>query len=290
MLPQLKNSQDNDKTDMPTSTNKSMSIMLLAASLLVLLSGILLFLLSEQTDTYFAWTINPPLTAAFLGAGYWASFLLEFLSSRERQWERARLAVPSVEVFTFLTLIVTLIHLDRFHTSDPNFITWSITWVWIVVYVSVPIVLGGLLVKQLLKTHIKLARVAPLSKAIRLILGLQGTIMLLTGSIMLIAPDEMIPIWPWTLSILTSRAIGAWGIGIGIIAVHAAWENDWWRLTPMMAGYTLYGFLQLINLVRYTDTFLWERPSALLYTFFIVSIFFLGSYGSWKIRRFSGSN
>ena len=45
-----------------------MRAMLWAASLLVLLAGVPLFLGSEQTDLYFAWTIMPPLTAAFLGA------------------------------------------------------------------------------------------------------------------------------------------------------------------------------------------------------------------------------
>lgn len=114
----------------PVPLDKNIRILLLIASLLVFIIGIALYLLPEQTDTYFAWTINPPLTAAFLGAGYWASFILELLSAREKSWVRARLAVPSVIAFTFLTLIVTLIHLDRFHLSSPNFITITITWVW----------------------------------------------------------------------------------------------------------------------------------------------------------------
>jgi hypothetical protein len=56
-----------------------------------------------QTETYFAWTIHPPLTAAVLGAGYWASFVLELLSARERLWARTRVAVPAVLLFSTLT-------------------------------------------------------------------------------------------------------------------------------------------------------------------------------------------
>jgi len=63
--------------------------LLVAASVLVFLAGFQLFILTEQTEHYFARTIQPPLTAAFLGAGYWSSFLLEFLASRERIWARA---------------------------------------------------------------------------------------------------------------------------------------------------------------------------------------------------------
>ena len=47
--------------------------MLYAASGLVLIMGLLLYLLAGDTDVYFAWTIGIELTAAFLGAGYLAS-------------------------------------------------------------------------------------------------------------------------------------------------------------------------------------------------------------------------
>jgi len=120
-------------------TTPGIRVLLYVASFLVLSVGISLFLLSEKTDVYFSWTINPPLTAAFLGAGYLASFLLEFLSARENIWARTRLAVPGVWAFTFLTLIITLIHLDRFHFDSQLFITKAGTWVWLGVYVSVPI-------------------------------------------------------------------------------------------------------------------------------------------------------
>jgi len=53
------------------STTFGMSRMLLLASVLVFIIGIPLFVLPELTEINFAWTINVPLTAAFLGAAYW---------------------------------------------------------------------------------------------------------------------------------------------------------------------------------------------------------------------------
>lgn len=99
----------------------------------VFIIGIPLFLLSEQTQQYFAWTIVALLTAAFLGAAYWSSCLLEWMASREKRWSNARIAVPAVLLFTALTLGVTLLHLDRFHLYDEVFITKFIAWV-VVVY------------------------------------------------------------------------------------------------------------------------------------------------------------
>src|SRR5688500_1255825 len=89
-------------------TSPRMRLMLLVASILVFIVGIQLFIFTEQTEKYFAWTINPPLTAAFLGAAYWSAFSLEFVASRQRTWAQARIAVPAVLAFTSLTFIVTL--------------------------------------------------------------------------------------------------------------------------------------------------------------------------------------
>ena len=96
-------------------TTLGMRRLLLIASFLVLLVGISLFFLPRRTDTYFAWTISPALTAAFLGSAYWSSFLMELLGSREKLWARTRITVPAVFLFTSLTLLATLIHLDKFH-------------------------------------------------------------------------------------------------------------------------------------------------------------------------------
>src|SRR6059058_1539621 len=93
--------------------------LLYAASTLVFLAGLQLTVFTDQTDTYFAWTIHPPLTAAFLGAAYWAAVPVELIAARETVWAKARVAVPAIWLFTTLTLVATLVHFDRFHFSSP---------------------------------------------------------------------------------------------------------------------------------------------------------------------------
>ena len=266
-------------------TTPGIRIILYVASFLVLSVGLSLYLLSERTDTYFSWTINPPLTAAFLGAGYLSSFLTELLAARENIWARARIAVPGVLVFTILTSIVTFIHLDKFHFDSPVFITQTGTWVWLIIYITVPIALAILWALQIRQPGTDPSRTATLPAWMLAILIVQGGIMLLFGIAMLLFPELTIPIWPWKLSALKSRAIGAWGVGIGVIVLHAAWENDWERLWPMFTGYLTYGSLQAISLLRYPHMVDWSRFSALLYTLFIISILLTGAYGAWKTLR-----
>jgi hypothetical protein len=142
-------------------TIPGMRRLLYVNSALVLVIGIPLYLLSPQTETYFAWTIHPPLTAAVLGAGYWASFVLELLSARERLWARTRVAVPAVLLFSTLTLAITLVHADRFHFHSRQLITRAGTWGWLIVYVSVPVAMSWLLVAQLRRARPEPVRIAP---------------------------------------------------------------------------------------------------------------------------------
>ena len=106
--------------------------------------------------------------------------------------------------------------------------------------------------------------------------------MLVYGGAMMLFPETMISLWPWKLSVFTSQAIGAWGVGIGVIAMQAMMENDWDRALPLMPSYAVLGGLQLINLLRYPTIIDWSGVSSSLYTALLVSILFIGVYGSWK--------
>ena len=70
--------------------------LLYAASALVFLAGLQLTVFTEQTATYFAWTIARPLTGAFLGASYWAAVPVEVIAARQSTWASARVAVPAI--------------------------------------------------------------------------------------------------------------------------------------------------------------------------------------------------
>src|SRR2546428_13274419 len=119
---------------------KWMRWLLYAASLLVFLAGFQLTVFSEQTATYFAWEIKPPyITAAFLGAAYWAAVPVEVIAARQRSWAEARIAVPSIWLFTSLTLVVTLVHSDKFHFSSPVLSAQGAAWFWLAIYAGVPV-------------------------------------------------------------------------------------------------------------------------------------------------------
>jgi hypothetical protein len=255
--------------------------MLLIASGLVFIVGIQLVILTEYTDRYFAWTINPPLTAAFLGAGYWASFAMEYLASRKRAWAQARIAVPAVLIFTTLTLIATLLHLDRFHLNHPDLPTRTAAWVWLAVYAIVPPAMAALLVLQLRVPGADPPRQAPLPRWTHAILIVHALLMVPLGAALFLAPQATAPLWIWTLTPLTARAVGAWLLALGVAAAHSSWENDWQRVQIATMSYTIFGIFQLLGLARYPLTVDWSRPQSWIYVLFLLSVLFVGVYG-WR--------
>src|SRR5438552_4484959 len=84
-----------------------MRVALGVGAFLVFLAGVQLFVLTNRTEHWFAWTIAVPLTAAFLGAFYWTAIPLAALSATRRHWADARVAIPGVFVFLVLSFVTS---------------------------------------------------------------------------------------------------------------------------------------------------------------------------------------
>lgn len=247
---------------------RAMTVILWVAGALVFLAGFQLFVLTEHTDRFFAWTVNPPLTAAVLGASYWASGVLEWTAARRRSWDEARIAVPGVFVFTLLTFVVTLVHLDKFHFgSQFEVVTQVVTWLWLAIYAAVPVLLGVAWWRQ------PRAKAAPdpddqnpgwLQVMLWIHLVLLGAVGvgLMTGTVL--------SMWPWDLTPLTARALGAWAIGLAVTAGQCLFVGARRRAAPAGWGYIVFGVLQSVALVRYGSV-------VESYLMLLVYVAFLGS-------------
>ena len=108
--------------------------------------------------------------------------------------------------------------------------------------------------------------------------------MLAVGAGLFLAPDVVKPGWPWALTPLTARAIGAWLIGIGFAAFHASRENDFLRIRPLAGGYIAFAILQFIATARYSGDINWSAPAAWGYVAFLASVLPVGLF-SWFGHR-----
>ncbi len=266
-------------------TTPGTRIILLIASVLVFLVGIQLFILTQFTEQFFAWTIKAPLTAAFLGAAYWASCGMELAASRRRAWVDARIAIPAVLIFTAVTFVITVIHLDVFHLDEPSLVTRFLTWSWLFVYAVVPPVMLVLLVRQVRAPGVDPPRRWTLPTWFRAALGVHAALLIPTGICLLLIPAVAADWWPWALTPLTARAIGAWLLGLGVAAAQVLGENDWVRIRPATMSYTVFAVLELVALGRYPDEVSWTSPAAWVYAIFLASSLGIGVCGWWRATQ-----
>lgn len=264
-----------DATEPMTPVTTATRWLLLAGTVLVLAAGLDLFVLTEHTDKLFAWTIDSPLTAAFLGAGYLAAACLDGVSARQKLWAIARVPLPAVLVFTTTTLVVTLMHLETFH-MDSFF-----GWAWLVTYGLLPPSVLAVLLWQRRIGGGDPPRVAPLPAWLRVATSVVAVGITLLGAALVFVPSDALSWWPWGLTVLTSRAVGAWLVIVGLTAGQAAWENDWKRLRPLSVTYIVLGGLQLVALARYADEVEWSSPSSWLYVAALVALVAFGVAG-WR--------
>lgn len=253
--------------------------LLLVFGLLTLLAVGVLYILAESTNRYFAWTVLPPVTAAFLGGGFGAGFVLVLLTRRERAWANARVGVLTILLFVVLTLLATLLHLDRFHFSAPGAIARFAAWFWLIVYVIVPLAMIAVLARQVRVPGSDPPRQRALPRWITWLIGLQAMVMVVLGTGLFLVPQAVRTVWPWALTPLTGRAIGAWLIALGVGAALAIREQDLLRLRAAVAAYAVFGALQLGALARFADQVRWG-VAGWAYTLVAISVLIVG-LGGW---------
>jgi hypothetical protein len=248
---------------------RPMRVLLVVFGVLTALAVAALFVRPEATDRVFAWTIEPPLTAAFLGAAYVAGCTLVVLSLRATTWVHARAAIVTILIFTVLTLIATLAHLDRFHLGDAEVLPKGAAWFWLAVYLVVPVVLAVLLVLQARTRGTHPPKVRPLPRWLSALLAIEGAVLFVVGVVLFVRPGALAA-WPWELSALTSRAIGAWLISFGIAAGAGLVEGDLGRLRVPAIAYLVFAVAELLAVFRYRSTPAWNAAPPWLYLAFLV--------------------
>jgi hypothetical protein len=235
--------------------------------------GLPLALAPGSTDRLFSWTMDLPLTAAFLGACYWTAALFTLLAARERVWARARAVMPGILVAGTLIFVATLIHLDKFAMETVR------GWAWLILYAGLPPGVLLLLALQRRQPGTDPSRLRPIERGAAVALALGAVALLLAGAALYAFPATTAGWWPWPLTELTARMVGAWLAAIGLTLAAARQEGDWARVTPATIYLAAVATAQLATLARYPGTVEWDTLAAWLYVAFDVALLALAVYG-----------
>jgi hypothetical protein len=252
---------------------------LVAIASVIFWLGLSLWVFPGETDSLFAWTIQPPLTAAFLGASYWASTTLAITCALERDWARGRAFAAPYLIAGVVLLVVTFVHLDKFHMD-------SVTgWAWLALYAIFPPAVVLLLLRQVRLEGAEPERADPMPRALLAAIGLFGAALSVLGTALIIAPVGASDLWPWTLTPLTGRAIGTFVLAQGVLALTVCRERDWGRVRPAMVQGLVLGVFHLGALIRFSDTLDWDTAGAWLYLAAVLAVLAVGASGTLRCRR-----
>ena len=237
---------------------------------LLFIAGIQLFILSAQTETYFAWTFAAPISAAFMGAGYWAAMFHAYTGARAKAWAYVRTSLPAALTATGLLTITTFLHLNKFHFDSPLFLTRFVTWVWIAVYVVVPPILAiaWIIQSRLPGAHGRGRN--PLPVWMRAGFGLLAAFALLSGLGLFLFPGTMTAVWPWPVPPLAARALSSWLSAFGVACATLTLENDLKYGAGTCSSLFAFCILELIVVGRYMGAIDWAKPMSIAYILFLL--------------------
>jgi len=109
--------------------------------------------------------------------------------------------------------------------------------------------------------------------------------MLALGAALLVAPVQVARLWPWPLTALTGRAVGAWLVGLGIIAAQS-WHADRREVVAVVfPAVVVYAALQLVVLAGFAGSMHWDQAPAWCYLLFLASLLAVGVAGLTGVLR-----
>jgi hypothetical protein len=259
-----------------------MRVVFLVGVAFVIGAGVQLYVLARHTDRVFAWTIASPLTAASIGAFYLMAAVVSGLSVRRSWWHLARVGIPPILVFLWLTLLASLLHLSVFHLHEGPLLARLAAWAWLAIYVIDPPFATAAYVVQVLTPGGDPVRPRPLPAWLPSLLVLLAVPWLAAGLWLFLVPAAGHH-WAWAMAPLAAQALGAWCVSLGLALVTMAVEADWERVLPMSVGVAVLAVLELGALVRFRHEV--HGLSGWLWIALVAAVGVLGGAGTAAVRR-----
>jgi len=161
----------------------------------------------------------PPLHARFIGAMYAAGAVMMLLAATSRAWLAVRVATIILTIWTGVLGIVSLLHVGVFDWS------WRPTWFWWFAYIWFPI--GAAFIAWNQRHEAGHAEEPPLSPLLRGFLAVQGAVAVALAFGLLLAPQIMLRLWPWSITPLLTQIYSAPFLAYGVGSLYAARQHGW---------------------------------------------------------------
>ena len=234
---------------------------------------VILFLFPGQTATLWGWEIASRMSCMFMGGGYLAGALFFARASRAREWHRLGPGIVATTCFATLLGVATFLHWSEFNHDHVSF------WAWTVLYVTTPLLLPVLYVKnRQFDPGTPSPDDVPIPAWIRTSLTVIGAAQLLFALTLYARPSLFQEIWPWPLSTLSARSLAGFATFPAVTFLFFALERRWSALKWPFETAILGVFLIAVGAARSSgdfegDAFSWAwRAGLVLSLVFLVTV------------------
>lgn len=233
----------------------------------LVVASILLYVWPNDTDKLFAWTIKPSMTPMMLAAAYLGGIYFFTRMALAKRWYLVKLGFLPVTIFATLLGIATILHWDRFNHSHISFFTW------VALYFTTPFLVFAVWLRNRTTDQ---GTAEPneviIPQGMRLFIGVIGVITLTVSLLLFLQPALMIRLWPWMLTPLTARVVGAMFALPGVVGLGIALEKRWSAARIILEAQAFSIVMILIAIVRAWSNF---KPSNLSTWLFVGGLSFL---------------
>jgi hypothetical protein len=219
----------------------------------------ILYLRPTETGELFAWKINPTMTAMMLGAIYLGGAYYFVRVVGARRWHWIKIGLLPVTLFASFLGIATLLHWDRFNHGHISFYTWA------ALYFTTPfLVIAAWLRNRPTDPGTPDPDDAIVPQVVRVAMGVIGVIAFLVSLVLFVQPQLMIAVWPWSLTPLTARVVGAM-FALGLTALGIGLERRWSGVRLMVQAQIFMMVMVLTATVRAWSEFDQAKPSTWIF-------------------------
>jgi len=224
----------------------------------LVLAFVVLYGWPRDTARLFAWPIKPPLTAMLLGSVYLGGAYFFARATRATAWHAIKGGFPPVATFATLMGIATILHWEKFTHSHVAF------WLWVGLYFTTPFLIAGVwIVNRRFEDRAADGEVV-VPESMARVIGAIGVLAVAMSAFLFLFPQQAIDLWPWTLTPLTARVMGAI-FALGLAAVGAFTERRWSAYRLMMQVEMIMLGLILVSGIRGASD--WDPSNVLTWLF-----------------------
>lgn len=235
-------------------------------TLIAALAGFCLYLFPKTFSSLWPWAL-PPLAARFMGSLFLGGAFCTLLAALSSE----PLPVDGPSLLGLGYLLIASVGLLEMSATG---LTLKMT-AWLAAFIAMALLFGVLLIlghqasRQENQSH--------LPRDLRVYFKIHLAVVLPVGLSMYLLPALAQKLWPWNLSIVNVRLLGAFFVGASILSIWCLRQKSWHDVQPLVGLYAVFTTLATVASILHFSLF---NPARLVTWLFFALYLFVG-VGAW---------